>query len=158
MTQFQYTARAVDNNEVFSSTCYADDEGAVSSQLKRMGYTVDSVRPRKAAAIFRKRKRIKLADIVNMCRRFSVMYAAGLSLMDCLSSLAQENESEKLSETLEDIRNKIERGSNIADAFSRHPRVFSPLFVNLLRAGETAGKFDYVLGQLATYMEKEYDD
>lgn len=157
MTQFQYTARAVDNNEVFSSTCYADDEGAVSSQLKRMGYTVDSVRPRKAAAIFRKRKRIKLADIVNMCRRFSVMYAAGLSLMDCLSSLAQENESEKLSETLEDIRNKIERGSNIADAFSRHPRVFSPLFVNLLRAGETAGKFDYVLGQLATYMEKEYD-
>ncbi len=157
MTQYQYTAQAVDDGEVLTSTCYADDEGQVRSDLKRMGYTVDSVKPQKADEIFGQRKRIKLADLVNMCRRFSVMYAAGLPLLECLSSLAQENESKNLSDTLQDIHDKIEQGSNVGDAFSKHPKVFSPFFVNLLRAGETAGKFDYVLGQLSTYMEREYD-
>ncbi|MCK4783054.1 MAG: type II secretion system F family protein, partial [Desulfobacteraceae bacterium] len=157
MGQFQYTARAIDTNEVFTSTCYADNEGVVRSELKRIGYAVDSVVPRKTNEIFGQRKRIKLQDLVSMCRRFSVMYAAGLSLLDCLSSLARENESKNLSDTLEDIHNRIEAGSDVANAFSKHPKVFSPLFVNLIRAGETAGKFDYVLGQLATYLEKEYD-
>ena len=157
MAEYQYTARAIDTNEVFTSTCYADNEGVVRSELKRIGYAVDSVVPRKTNEIFGQRKRIKLQDLVNMCRRFSVMYAAGLSLLDCLSSLARENESKNLSDTLEDIHNRIEAGSDVADAFSKHPKVFSPLFVNLIRAGETAGKFDYVLGQLATYLEKEYD-
>jgi len=157
MGQFQYIARAIDTNEVFTSTCYADNEGVVRSELKRIGYAVDSVVPRKTNEIFGQRKRIKLQDLVSMCRRFSVMYAAGLSLLDCLSSLARENESKNLSDTLEDIHNRIEADSDVADAFSKHPKVFSPLFVNLIRAGETAGKFDYVLGQLATYLEKEYD-
>ncbi len=157
MAEYQYTARAIDTNKVFTSTCYADNEGVVRSELKRLGYAVDSVVPRKTNEIFGQRKRIKLQDLVNMCQRFSVMYTAGLSLLDCLSSLARENESKNLSDTLEDIHNRIEAGSDVADAFSKHPKVFSPLFVNLIRAGETAGKFDYVLGQLATYLEKEYD-
>ena len=157
MAQYQYTARAIDNGEVFTSTCYADNEGAVRSELRRMGYAVDSVISRKAGQLLGQRKRIKLQDLVSMCRRFSVMYAAGLPLMNCLSSLARENESKKLSDTLQDIHDKIEQGSNVSDAFSKHPKVFSPLSVNLFRAGETAGKFDYVLSQLATYMEREYD-
>ncbi len=157
MSQYQYTAHAVDDGKMLTSTCYADDENQVRSNLKRMGYTVDLVRPQKTNQIFGHRKRIKLVDLVNMCRRFSVMYTAGLPLMDCLSSLAQENESKNLSDTLQDIHQKIEQGSNVGDAFSKHPKVFSSFFVNLLRAGEAAGKFDYVLVQLAAYMEKQYE-
>ena len=157
MSQYQYTAHAVDDGEVLTSTCYADDENQVRSNLKRIGYTVDLVKMQKTSQIFGQRKRIKLADLVNMCRRFSVMYAADMPLLECLSSLARENESKNLSDTLQDIHNRIERGSSVADAFAKHPKVFSSLYVNLLRAGETAGKFDYVLGQLSAYMEREYD-
>ncbi len=157
MSQFQYTAHAVDDGKVFKSTCDAENEGVLRSDLKRMGYTVDEVRLQKNKQIFGQRKRVKLIDLVNMCRRFSVMYAAGLPLMDCLVSLSQENESKKLSDSLDDIRRQIEHGSNVAEAFSTHPKMFSPFFVNLLQAGEAAGKFDYVLKQLAVYMEKEYD-
>jgi len=157
MSQYQYTAHAVDDGKVFTSTCYADDENQVRSNLKRMGYTVDSVRPQKTAQIFGRRKRIKLADLVNMFRRFSVMYAAGLPLLECLSSLIRENESKNLSDALQDIHDRIEQGSSVADAFAKHPKVFSPLYINLFRAGEAAGKFDYVLGQLSTYTEREYD-
>jgi type IV pilus assembly protein PilC len=157
MSQYQYTAHAVDDDKMLTSTCYADDENQVRSNLKRIGYTVDSVKTQKTDQIFGQRKRIKLTDLVNMCRRFSVMYAAGLPLLECLSSLARENESKNLSDTLQDIHDRIEQGSNVADAFAKHPKVFSSLYVNLLRAGETAGKFDYVLGQLSAYMEREYD-
>jgi type IV pilus assembly protein PilC len=157
MSQYQYTAHAVDDGRMLTSTCYANDEGQVRSQLKRIGYMVDSVKTQKTNEIFGQRKRIKLADLVNMCRRFSVMYTAGLPLLECLSSLVRENESKNLSDTLQDIHDRIEQGSNVADAFAKHPKVFSSLYVNLLRAGETAGKFDYVLGQLSTYIEREYD-
>jgi type IV pilus assembly protein PilC len=157
MSKYQYTAHAVDDGKMLTSTCYADDEGQVRLQLKRIGYMVDSVKTKKNNEIFGQRKRIKLADLVNMCRRFSVMYTAGLPLLECLSSLARENESKNLSDTLQDIHDRIEQGSNVADAFAKHPKVFTSLYVNLLRAGETAGKFDYVLGQLSTYIEREYD-
>ena len=157
MSQFQYTAQAVDTGEMLTSTCYADDEGQVRSGLKRIGYTVDSLEPRIKSEVFGQRKRVKLVDLVNMCRRFSVMYAAGLSLLECLYSLAEENESKNLSDALQDIHNRIEQGSNVGDAFSKHPKIFTPFFVNMLRAGEAAGKFDYVLTQLAEFMEKEYE-
>ncbi len=158
MAQYQYTVRTVDStNERFSSTCYAETPAVVRSGLKRMGYKVDSVVPLKRSEVFGQRKRIKLKDMVNMCRRFSIMYGAGMSLLDCLAPLARENESKKLSDILQDIHDRIEQGSNVADAFAKHQDVFSPLFINLLRAGETAGEFDYVLSQLAMYMEQEYE-
>ena len=157
MTMYQYTAWAVDDHEVFKSTCDAPSENAVRSKLKRVGYTVDAVSPLKKSLLFGQRKRVKLQDIVSVCRRFSIMYRAGLNLMDCLSLLAKENESQRLSEILLDIHGTIERGSKIADAFSKYQNVFSPLFVNMIRAGEISGKLDYVLDEAATYLEKQYD-
>lgn len=156
MEVYNYTARDA-NGRVLKSHCQAASEAALRSQLKAMGYTVNSIAPRTTSQISGQRKRIKLQDIVNMCRRFSVMYGAGLGMMDCLSALVRENESRKLSDDLQDIHNKIAGGSGVAEAFSKHTKVFSRLFVNMLRAGETAGKFDYVLRQLTTYLEKEYD-
>lgn len=157
MSQFQYTAQAVDNGEMLTSTCYADNEDQVRSGLKRIGYTVDSLEPKIKNDLFGQRKRVKLIDLVNMCRRFSVMYAAGLPLMECLNSLAEENESKNLADALRDIHKRIEQGSNVGDAFSRHPKIFSAFFVNMLKAGEAAGKFDFVLTQLAEYIEKDYN-
>ena len=108
MTQYQYTVRAVDStNERFSSTCHADSESVVRSGLKRMGYKVESIITKKSRALFGQRKRIKLKDMVNMCRRFSIMYGAGMSLLDCLAPLARENESKKLSDILQDIHVRI---------------------------------------------------
>ncbi len=129
MALYQYTAWAVDDHKVFKSTCDAPSENVVRSKLKRIGYTVDSVSPLKKSLLLGPRKRVKLQDIVSVCRRFSIMYKAGLNLMDCLSLLAKENESIRLSEILMDIHATISRGSKIADAFSKYQNVFSPLFV-----------------------------
>jgi len=125
MAHFVYTAHTVDDGRMCRSSCYADNEAGVRSDLKRMGYSVDTVKLRKINQVFGRRKRIKLVDLVNMCRRFSIMYSAGLPLLDCLSSLVRENESKTLSDALQDIYSRIERGSNVADAFSKHPEIFS---------------------------------
>ena len=90
MALYQYTAWAVDDRKVFKSTCNAPSESVIRSKLKRIGYVVDSVSSQKTSQIFGQRKRIKLQDIVSMCRRFSIMYRAGLNLMDCLSLLAKK--------------------------------------------------------------------
>ncbi|MFC1782146.1 type II secretion system F family protein [Planctomycetota bacterium] len=92
-----------------------------------------------------------------MCRRFSAMYGTGLSVTDCLSSLARESESKRLSAILGDIHEMIRQGRSIADAFSKYPKVFPVFFVNMIRVGETTGNFEYVLNELDLYMEKQQD-
>ena len=156
MVAYNYIVHS-DSGRILKSHCQAASEAALHSQLKAMGYKVSSIVRKPASKILGQRKRIKSQDIVSMCRRFSVMYSAGLDLMDCLSSLAKENESEKLSDILQDIHDSIAKGSDIAEAFSKYPKVFSPFFINMIRAGETTGKFNDVLRKLTVYVEKQYE-
>ncbi|MFC1762527.1 type II secretion system F family protein [Planctomycetota bacterium] len=155
MATYQYTIHSPEDNQVISSTCVADSPELVRTKLKRIGYQIDSIKPYTKTGRQGTHKRTKMKDLVNFCRRFSVMYAAGLPLMDCLDSLAQENESQALAAALNTIRNDIRSGVAVADAFGRHPKIFKPFFTNMLRAGEAAGKFDYVLSELADYLERE---
>ena len=156
MAMYSYTIRDAQGG-IFKSHCEAQSEAALRSRLKTIGYTVNSI-TKKAKSLFSQRhKNINSRDIVNMCRQFSVVYGTGLNLMDCLLLIAKENQSEKLSCILQEIHDKIAKGKNIADAFSEYPKVFSPFFVNMLRAGETTGKFDYILENLAVYVEKQYE-
>lgn len=156
MVVYNYTVHDA-SGRICKSRCDAQSQSALRLQLKAMGYTVNSITPKSTYLSANRRKNIKPQDIVNMCRQFSTMYGAGLDLMECLSSLAEENESEKLSTILLDIRGQIAKGSNISDAFAGYPKVFGDFFCNMLAAGETTGKFDYVLGTVAGYIEKQYE-
>ena len=156
MVEYNYTVHDT-SGRICKSRCDAQSQSALRVQLKAMGYTVNSITPKSTYLSAKRRKNIKPRDIVNMCRQFSTMYSAGLELMECLSSLAKENESEKLSAILLDIRDQISKGSNIADAFAGYPKVFGEFFCNMLAAGETTGKFDYVLETVAVYIEKQYE-
>lgn len=156
MVAYNYIVHS-DDGRILKSHCQAVSEAALHSQLEAMGYKISSIVRKPASKILGQRKRIKSQDIVSMCRRFSVMYSAGLDLMDCLSSLAKENESKKLSDILQDIHDSISKGSDIAEAFSKYPNVFSVFFINMIRAGETTGKFNDVLRKLTVYVEKQYE-
>lgn len=156
MAAYQYIATD-GSGSVLKNSCEAISKAAVQATLREMGYTVRSVRPKARSAFVGQRKRVKPQDIVSMCRRFSVMYGTGLTVMDCLLSLAQESESKNLSDVLRDIHDMVRQGRSIADAFGKYPKVFPAFFVNMLRAGEAAGNFEYVLGELDLYMEKQLD-
>ena len=98
--------------------------------------------------------RISTRQLALFTRQLSVMLGAGVSLVSALQNLAQQEENRALGTTLRQVRYDVESGSTLAAALERHPRVFDPLFVNLVRAGETGGFLDTVFKRLTRFLEK----
>ncbi len=95
---------------IFKSTCQAGSEAALRSQLKALGYAVNSIVQKPASWISKEHNSVRQRDIISMCRQFSIMYNSGLDLMDCLQTVAKENESKRLSRILHDIHDQIAKG------------------------------------------------
>ena len=100
-------------------------------------------------------KGVKLKDLAIMARQMATMVAAGLSLLKALSILAEQTENKKLARTLGIVRTQVETGSSLSEALSKHPAVFPPLMVHLVRAGEVGGFLELSLESVATTFEKD---
>ncbi|MCD6420367.1 MAG: type II secretion system F family protein [Synergistetes bacterium] len=98
---------------------------------------------------------IRLRDIVVFSRQFAVMLKAGLPVADALRILVDQTENPKLADIISEMRQRVEEGETLSDTLMRHPKVFSNLYVTMVRAGEAGGMLDASLDRLATYLEKE---
>jgi type IV pilus assembly protein PilC len=98
---------------------------------------------------------VKLKDLAVMSRQAATMVAAGLSLLKTLNILAEQTENKKLRETLGLVARDVEVGFALSDSLGKHPRVFPPLMVNMIRAGEIGGFLDGALNTIAVNYEKE---
>lgn len=96
---------------------------------------------------------VKQNDVVNFTRQLSTMISAGLPLATSLSILVQQSKSE-MSRLVASILQDVEGGMSFAEALSKHPEAFDPLYVQLVRAGEIGGVLDDILLRLADNMEK----
>jgi type IV pilus assembly protein PilC len=99
--------------------------------------------------------RVKLRDLVVFTRQFATMIDAGLSVVKCLDILQQQTRDTKLKEVIAATRRDVAGGASLTEAISKHPRVFSPLYVNMIRSAEAAGILDQVLDRIAIFLEKE---
>lgn len=100
-------------------------------------------------------QKVKLEDLVFFSQQLSTLYKAGVPLLTALGSLTQQAENKKLKAMLEAISHQIERGSTLFDAMSKHPEVFSPVYVNMIRAGETSGLLGQTLDRFVTLADRE---
>jgi len=82
------------------------------------------------------------------------MVDAGIPLVGALDILGNQIENKVFGEIISKMRNDVETGSSLSDAISKHKKVFSPLFVNMVKAGESSGMLDEILDRLALYLEK----
>jgi general secretion pathway protein F len=98
-------------------------------------------------------ERITPQELALLTRQLSTLIGAGLPLVDCLSALIEQVESSRIKRTLSQIREQVTEGASFADALKAHPRIFSDLYVNMVRAGEASGSLDIVLLRLADYTE-----
>ena len=98
--------------------------------------------------------RVRLGTLTSFTRELATLLDAGLPLLQSLELLQRNIESPNLKTALESISESVAGGSSLSEAMARHPRVFSPLFVNMVRAGEIGGVLEEVLDRLATYFEK----
>jgi type IV pilus assembly protein PilC len=141
----------------------ADSTTLVANKLRQLGYVPLSI-DKKANAGFGKeikfRKgpgKVKLKDLAVFNRQFATMINSGLSLLRSLNILAQQTESKAMATVIADVRIDVEKGSSLSQAMARHPKVFSRLYIAMVRAGETGGALDQTLLQLATTLEKQVE-
>ncbi len=100
-------------------------------------------------------QRIKLMEVAEMTRQFSTLIKAGIPVVDSLSALIAQIENAKFKNVLTAVRKAINEGAALGDALEAHPRVFTNLYVNMVRAGESSGTLDTVLSRLSDFLESQ---
>ena len=139
----------------------ADNTGLVATRLREMGYYPISIEARSSSGLQKELhipgfgKRVKPREIAVFARQFATMINAGLTMLRALNILSEQTASPVLAKAVETVRTDVETGASLSQALSRHPKIFSKLFVSMVRAGETAGVLDQVLLQLAVTLERQ---
>jgi type IV pilus assembly protein PilC len=100
-------------------------------------------------------KRVKAADLTVMSRQLATMISSGMTLLRSFYVLEDQLENEKLRDTIRQVREDIEAGLAFSDALERHPKVFNPLYVAMVRAGEAGGVLEQSLDRVADQLEKD---
>lgn len=101
------------------------------------------------------KKKIKLKDLVVFTRQLATMIDAGVPLVRSLATLQAQTENPNLQHHIAEITKEVEGGASFADALEKHPEAFSPIYVNMVRAGEAGGILDAILKRLAEQQEKD---
>ncbi|MCL2503555.1 MAG: type II secretion system F family protein [Coriobacteriia bacterium] len=157
MAGFTYTVRDY-AGKTTKGKIQGENKEAVSARLSQMGYVVLSVKPQSGFASLNNitiGSGIKSKDVTIFSRQFATMINAGLSLTKCLSILAAQTENAYLRQVIAQLGKDVEAGQSLSDALSRHPKVFPPIFVSMVKAGETGGVLDQVLARVADHFEQE---
>src|SRR5215475_2756384 len=97
---------------------------------------------------------VSAKELAVFTRQFSVMIDAGLPLVQCLEILATQQENKTFQKVLTGTRTAVEGGSTLSAAMKQYPKVFDPLYTNMVEAGETGGILDTILQRLSSYIEK----
>ena len=107
------------------------------------------------AKIFPMTKKVKTNDLVLFTRQLSSMLASGLTLMKALSILKDQMQNAAMVEVVNSLINDVEEGKTLSTSMAKYPKVFSPIYVSLIKAGEVSGLLDKVLLRLADNLEKQ---
>ena len=102
-------------------------------------------------------ERVRPQEVAVLTRQLATLLRAGIPLAEGLAALTEQTDNNKLKKTLGDVKQKVNEGSALADAMADHPKVFPELYVNMVRAGETAGNLDSVLARLADFMDAQIE-
>jgi type IV pilus assembly protein PilC len=154
MPLFEYTARNPTNGQIQKGQVDLPTKEEVTSFLRKQRMMLVSVREAPKPIKINFGAAIKTRDIVIFTRQFATMINAGLPLVQSLDILAKQTENAALKEVVKQVVFDVEAGNTLADAFRKHPKAFTDLYVNMIAAGEAGGILDTILLRLATFMEK----
>jgi type IV pilus assembly protein PilC len=139
----------------------AENQQAVLSKLQSLNYHVVEVSEKKAAQLSlmkpNKMGKVKLGSLVIFSRQFATMIDAGINILKCLDILEAQMKDPVLKMVVGECRRDVVGGSSLTEALQKHPRVFSKLFVSMIKAAEVGGILDKILDRLATFLEKEQE-
>jgi type IV pilus assembly protein PilC len=156
MPVYVYRGRNTRTNESITGERFANSAQVLAAALRREMVAPTSIQEKagKQFSFNLLRKRVSQAEVAIFTRQFSVMLDAGLPLVQCIEAIGSQHSNASFKIVLEQVRTDIEGGSSLAAAMAKHPKVFDPLYTNMIAAGETGGILDTILQRLATFIEK----
>jgi len=138
------------NNKPLRGELRAVSETVATTNLRRQGIRVLKIKRQ----TYRGGRSISERDITFFTRQLATMLKAGVPLLQTFDIIARGHSNARFSRLMLDLKNKVETGSSLSQAFREYPKYFDQLYCNLVQAGETAGMLDAILDRLATYKEK----
>jgi general secretion pathway protein F len=165
MPVYEYTALDA-KGKMTSGIIDADGARAARQKLRASGiFPVDvkesQEKPEKKSdrvtELSRYFQRVKPAEIAIMTRQLSTLISAGFPLVSAIDALVPQTKTHRLKTVLAQVKDAIVEGQSFAQALSQYPKIFPPLYVNMVRAGETSGTLEIVLERLAEITEKQQD-
>ena len=159
VTAFSYKA-ATANGKTVSGVIDAADVNAVRAKLEEMACLPIEIKQGKGEGrsfsldmeIRNPFQRIRRRDLLDTTKQLTSLIGAGIPVDRSLEILANLSTNPKLQTVLSSIHSDVTGGASLAEAFGNHPRVFPPLYVNMVRVGETGGVLDVILKRLADFM------
>lgn len=154
--RFKYRIRDAGGGAM-SGILEAEHKEAMIAGLLRQGYAIIALREVDANQSGRELHRPIRVDqrgLASFTGQLALMLAAGLPLMNCLQILQQQTHGPHLKRILERVAAEVRSGSGLGDALGQHPRVFPPVYVNTVKAGEASGTLDTVFLQLSSHLHK----
>jgi type IV pilus assembly protein PilC len=158
MSAAVWTYKAVDGSGVPSTGQIAGaSKEAVSEQLRTQGLKVIQLAEKKSGLNMELTlvKRVKAAELTIMTRQLATMISSGMTLLRAFYVLEDQIENKLLKETVSAVREDIESGLAFSEALVKHPKIFSPLYVAMVRAGETGGVLEEALERVSDQLEKD---
>ncbi|RKY26751.1 MAG: type II secretion system F family protein [Planctomycetota bacterium] len=165
MAEFKYVARTPDGQET-TGVVNAGSQNDVVQELRRRNLTIMNIQQARPAFGRRMRPgphpgrpgrapkpRLKKDDLVVFTRQLSTMISSGIPLLECLEILEEQTADKGFRYVLNNVVEMVRGGSDLSEALGHHPRVFTRIFVNMVRAGEASGQLDIILVRLAEYQE-----
>jgi type IV pilus assembly protein PilC len=153
MAEFAWEARGK-TGEVKKGVMEAETEDTVMTRLRQQQLSPTKVKKKTAKFNLSIGSGVGQKDLVTFTRLFATMIDAGLPIVQCLDILANQTDNKAFQTILKDVKSSVEQGSTFSDSLRRHPKVFDPLYCNLVQAGEVGGILDTILNRLAVYIEK----
>jgi type IV pilus assembly protein PilC len=164
MPSFEYHVKDKDGKD-HKGVQDASDVNTMVSTLRGQGMIIIRIAEVKASSSFSfsaksalrsdgKSGAVKLEDLVVFSRQMATLVAAGIPLIQALDILAEQSEKSKLKKVLREVHQEVQGGKSFSEALIKHRKIFSDLYINLVRAGESSGSLEEILDRLASYLEK----
>lgn len=150
---FLWQGRTEDGLPVSGET-EAENEGELVLTLRKRGIIPRSIKLKEEGTRLRLIRNVSTKEILFFTRQFATLFSSGVPVIQAFDALIGQVKNKNFKKVLIQVRADIEKGSTLADAMKKHPRVFSSLYVNMVRAGEEGGMLDKVLFRMADYFEK----
>ncbi len=140
----------------------SDSEKSLRAALKRDGILLTDIREKgqghkRGEVDFKKFfiHRVSRLDIALATRQLATLTKAGISLVEAITAVIDQSDKPDLKGALTDVRDQVNQGMSLSEAFGRHPKFFNNLYCNMVHAGEQSGTLEQVLSRLADFIEAQ---